>query len=207
MISRADRRYRGRGEGKGHAAPILEETAVTSSARVSGTRRVVAVHPTGQLQNVSSGCPSQPVPLRAAVPDSHRAAASPVRHRAPRRAGQAVAARKRRRPSGSGGLAFRVLGPEPVLSSLQAACRLIARPFSLTRPDRKKCSYIDQVPDNDFDTVGHNRVGPGVRRAGLGRYTRPDSPSRGSPARLAELRPGLGAGASGSGLRTQCIGR
>jgi thioredoxin 1 len=45
---------------------------------------------------------------------------------------------------------------------------------------------------------GLNRVGPDGRHGELGRYRRPGSPSRGSPALPAELRRGLGAGASGS---------
>jgi hypothetical protein len=80
---------------------------------------------------------SQPVPLRAAVPGGHRAAAAPVRHRPPRRAGQAVPSKGRRPPAGAGGLACRVLGPEPVCPTLQAAGRRDARPLSLTRKIRQ----------------------------------------------------------------------
>jgi hypothetical protein len=63
-----------------------------------------------------------PLPLREAVQEGHRAAAAPVCHRPPRRAGQAAPARRRLHPGG-GRRARRLLGPEPVLPSLQAARR------------------------------------------------------------------------------------
>src|SRR5262249_9948982 len=64
-----------------------------------------------------------PVPLRATVQDGHRAAAAPVRHRPPRRAGQGTAASRDRRIPGGGRPARRLLGPEPVLPPLQAPAR------------------------------------------------------------------------------------
>src|SRR5262249_26430808 len=69
------------------------------------------------------GRPPQPLPLRPAVQGGHRASPAPVRHGPPRRTGAAAPARRRRLLPGGGRHARRLLGPEPVLPSLQAHSR------------------------------------------------------------------------------------
>src|SRR5262249_49979931 len=70
---------------------------------------------------------------RAAVQGGHGIAAAPVRDPAPRRAGEAASARRRPLPGG-GRRARRLLGPERVLSSLQAP----RRPHTAAVPDFRK---------------------------------------------------------------------
>src|SRR5262249_34081191 len=67
------------------------------------------------------GRPPQPLPLRAAVQAGHRAAAAPVRHHAPRRAGQATPASRDQPVPGRNRRTRRLLGPKPVLPALQAS--------------------------------------------------------------------------------------
>src|SRR5262249_14233000 len=67
--------------------------------------------------------PPQPLPLRPAVQGGHRAAALPVRHPAPRRTRQATPASRNRPFPGGGRRPGGLLGPEPVLESLQAPRR------------------------------------------------------------------------------------
>jgi AraC family transcriptional regulator len=62
------------------------------------------------------------------------AVATPVRHHAPRRTGEAAPARRRRLLPGGGRRARRLLGPEPVLPSLQAP----GRRHSGAVPDARK---------------------------------------------------------------------
>src|SRR5262249_41203765 len=80
---------------------------------------------------------SQPLLLRPAVKEGHRAAAAPVRHRAPRRAGQATPANRKRLLPGGGGRARRLLGPEPVLPPLQAHSRRHAGAVPDARKNRQ----------------------------------------------------------------------
>src|SRR5262249_52716786 len=73
-----------------------------------------------ELGAAGGGRPPQRLPLRPAVQEGHRAAAAPVRHRPPRRTSQATPARGWRPVPGGCRCPGRLLGPEPVLPSLQA---------------------------------------------------------------------------------------
>src|SRR5262249_60309192 len=98
------------------------------------------------------GPPPQRLPLRAAVQASHRAAAAPVRDPAPRRAGEAASARRRLLPGG-GRRARRLLGPERVLSSLQAPRRRHAATVPYVRKHRLKAASHWKEPNSGPTTI------------------------------------------------------
>jgi hypothetical protein len=82
----------------------------------------------------------------AAVPGGHRAAAASVRHRPPRRPGQADPPRGRRILPGAGRCARGVLGPEPVHPPLQAPRRHHAGAV----PDARKNRLTGRKPRQEY---------------------------------------------------------
>src|SRR5262249_37181806 len=83
-------------------------------------------------------------------------AAAPVRHPAPRRAGQATSARRRPLPGG-GRSARRLLGPERVLSSLQAPRRRHAATVPDVRKNRLTTAVFWKKPRATALTIPHER--------------------------------------------------
>src|SRR5262249_34745316 len=106
--------------------------------------------------------PPQRLPLRAAVQAGHRAAAAPVRDPAPRRAGQVAPARRRPLPGG-GRRTRRLLGPERVLSSLQAPRRRHTATVPDVRKNRLKAANPWKKLQTSPLTIAHDqRVGARV---------------------------------------------
>src|SRR5262249_22816101 len=91
--------------------------------------------------------PPQSQLLRLAVQEGHRTAAAPVRHRSARRAGQAADGNRKRLLPGGGRRARRLLGPEPVLPSLQA-------------PDRRHAGTIPDARKNRQNGVSSAKKSP-----------------------------------------------
>jgi glycosyltransferase involved in cell wall biosynthesis len=114
-----------------------------------GIPLVVTFHALGRVRRLYQGAsdgfpeerlawrPPQPLPLRAAIQEGHRAATALVRHHAACRTGQAAPARRRLLP-GASRRARRLLGPEPALPSLQAPPRRHAGAVPGTRKNRLK---------------------------------------------------------------------
>src|SRR5262249_24477727 len=83
----------------------------------------------------------------------HGAAAPPVRHHAPRRAGQAPLANRNRLLPGRGRGAGRVIRPEPVLPPLQAPRRRHAKSVPDALKNRLKAAKLAKRPGGRLSTI------------------------------------------------------
>src|SRR5262249_41738488 len=130
---------RGGGTARGWAGAGRRDAAGAAPGRPRVHRRTPRRRP--EPGAAGRGRPPEPLPFRPAVQGGQRAAAAPVRHPAPRRAGQATAASRNGPVPGGRRRARPLLGSKPILPSLQAPRRRRAGGVPDARKNRLKNSF------------------------------------------------------------------